>query len=66
MDYDLELRHYLDAHRRLKEWPSHRNKGRFQQLALEYLASKFEPGIRYHENLYFFMPQLLNCFREML
>lgn len=49
MDLPLELQHYLDAQGRLKAWPSKRNKGRFQQLALAYLATKFEPGNSYHE-----------------
>ncbi|MBE7383145.1 MAG: DUF2087 domain-containing protein [Leptolyngbya sp. SIO1E4] len=49
MDYVTELQHYLDGQGRLKEWPSRRNKGRFQQLALEYLATKFEPDIYYNE-----------------
>lgn len=49
MDYAIELQNYLDVQGRLKEWPSKRNKGRFQQLALEYLAAKFEPGIYYNE-----------------
>lgn len=49
MDYLTELRHYLDPKGRLKEWPSKRNKGRFQQLALEYLATKFDPTTLYHE-----------------
>jgi hypothetical protein len=49
MDYTTDLRHYLDGQGRLKEWPSKRNKGRFQQLALEYLATQFKPGTRYHE-----------------
>ncbi|MEL6333129.1 MAG: DUF2087 domain-containing protein [Cyanobacteria bacterium J06559_3] len=49
MDYIIELQNYLDDQNRLKNWPSKRNKGRFQQLALEYLASKFEPGIYYNE-----------------
>ncbi|WP_017299438.1 DUF2087 domain-containing protein [Nodosilinea nodulosa] len=49
MDYATALEHYLDPQGRLKEWPSKRNKGRFQQLALDYLATKFEPGTRYRE-----------------
>ncbi|PZV07748.1 MAG: hypothetical protein DCF32_06600 [Leptolyngbya sp.] len=49
MDLLTELEHYLDDQHRLKEWPSKRNRGRFQQLALEYLATKFEPGTRYTE-----------------
>jgi hypothetical protein len=49
MDYATQLENYLDDQGRLKEWPSRRNKGRFQQLALEYLAAKFEPRIRYNE-----------------
>jgi hypothetical protein len=49
VDYTLELKNYLDDQERLKEWPSKRNRGRFQQLALEYLASKFEPDLYYTE-----------------
>lgn len=49
MDDFPELRHYLDEHGRLKEWPSRRNKGQVQQKALEYLASKFEPHLYYNE-----------------
>lgn len=49
MDLLTELQHYLDDQHRLKEWPSKRNRGRFQQLALEYLATKFEPNTRYTE-----------------
>jgi len=49
MNHTTDLRHYLDSQGRLKEWPSKRNKGRFQQLALEYLATQFKPGTRYHE-----------------
>ncbi|MBW4462439.1 MAG: DUF2087 domain-containing protein [Nodosilinea sp. WJT8-NPBG4] len=49
MDIELELERYLDEQGRLKKWPSRRNRGRFQQLALEYLATKFEPGVLYTE-----------------
>ena len=49
MDIELELEHYLDDQGRLKEWPSRRNRGRFQQIALEYLATQFEPGVLYTE-----------------
>ena len=49
MDYATELQNYLDEQGRLTGWPSKRNKGRFQQLALEYLATKFEPEIYYNE-----------------
>ncbi len=49
MDYKTELKNYLDEEGRLKEWPSKRNKGKFQLLALEYLATKFEPGLTYTE-----------------
>ncbi|HSM81029.1 MAG TPA: DUF2087 domain-containing protein [Nodosilinea sp.] len=44
-----ELQPYLDPEGRLKAWPSKRNRGRFQQLALEYLAGQFAPGRRYTE-----------------
>ena len=33
----------------MKEWPSRRHKGQFQQRALEYLVSKFEPDLYYTE-----------------
>jgi hypothetical protein len=49
VDYAVELKNYLDDQGRLKEWPSKRNKGRFQQLSLEYLASQFEPDFYYTE-----------------
>jgi hypothetical protein len=49
VDIELELERYLDEQGRLKKWPSRRNRGRFQQLALEYLATKFEPGVLYTE-----------------
>ena len=49
MDLQAELVNYLDAEGHLKEWPSRRNKGRFQQLALAYLAAQFQPGMRYSE-----------------
>lgn len=49
MDLLAKLENYLDDQGRLKEWPSRRNKGQFQQWALEYLASKFEMGIYYSE-----------------
>ena len=44
-----ELENYLDSQGRITEWPSKRNKGKFQQLVLEYLASRFEVGIIYSE-----------------
>ena len=49
MDYFTELRHFLDDQGRIKAWPSKRNKSRLQQVALEYLATKFEPGLYYSE-----------------
>lgn len=49
MDYIDVLKNFLDDNQRLKAWPSKRNKRRFQQMALEYLASKFEPGRYYNE-----------------
>jgi hypothetical protein len=49
MDYATELKNYLDDQGRLKAWPSKRRKGRFQQLALEYLAIQFEPDTYYSE-----------------
>lgn len=44
-----ELENYLDSQGRITEWPSKRNKGRFQQRVLEYLADRFEVGITYSE-----------------
>ncbi|MDM9384989.1 DUF2087 domain-containing protein [Chlorogloeopsis sp. ULAP01] len=49
MDYLAELKSYLDEQGRVKEWPSKRNRGKFQKLVLEYLATKFEPGATYTE-----------------
>ncbi|MBD1848481.1 DUF2087 domain-containing protein [Leptolyngbya sp. FACHB-711] len=49
MDYITELKHYLDQQGRLEKWPSRRNKGRLQQLALEYLANQFEHDLLYNE-----------------
>ena len=48
-DDNAELKSYLYEENRLKEWPSKRNKGKFQQLALEYIASKFSEGVKYSE-----------------
>lgn len=44
-----EIKSYLDEENRLKEWPSKRNKGKSQQLALEYMASKFCENVKYSE-----------------
>ncbi|KAB8331791.1 DUF2087 domain-containing protein [Scytonema tolypothrichoides VB-61278] len=44
-----KLKNYLDEQERVKEWPSKRNKGKFQKLVLEYLASKFEVAVVYTE-----------------
>jgi hypothetical protein len=49
MKHSDELKNYLDEEGRVKEWPSKRNKGKFRQLVLEYLASKFELGVTYTE-----------------
>ncbi len=49
MNYLAELKNYLDEEGRIKEWPSKRNKGKFQILVLEYLATKFEIGVIYTE-----------------
>ncbi|MBE9005014.1 DUF2087 domain-containing protein [Fortiea sp. LEGE XX443] len=49
MNYFVEIQRYLDEQGRVKEWPSKRNKGKFQRLVLEYLATKFEVGIIYTE-----------------
>ena len=48
-DDNAEIKSYLNEENRLKEWPSKRNKGKFQQLALEYIASKFSEGVKYSE-----------------
>lgn len=48
-DRSIELRSYLDEQGRVKEWPSKRNRGKFQQLVLEYLRSKFDPTFIYTE-----------------
>jgi hypothetical protein len=48
-NYLDELKSYLDELGRVKEWPSKRNKGKFQKLVLEYLASKFEVDVIYTE-----------------
>lgn len=44
-----ELKNYMDEQGRLTEWPSPRNKKGLQQLALEYLAGKFEFDRHYTE-----------------
>jgi hypothetical protein len=44
-----ELKNYLDEQERVTEWPSKRNKGKFQLLVLQYLASKLAPGATYTE-----------------
>lgn len=49
MDLARQLENYLDEAGRLKEWPSRRNKGQFQQRALEYLAAQFESDMYYSE-----------------
>ena len=46
MDIHQQLRGFLDSEQRLKTWPAKPNK---QQLALEYLASKFEASRDYSE-----------------
>ncbi|GET39856.1 DUF2087 domain-containing protein [Microseira wollei] len=48
-DDNGELKNYLDEEDRLKEWPSKRNKGKSQQLVLEYMASKFYQEVKYTE-----------------
>jgi hypothetical protein len=48
-DDNAELKSYLDEENRLKEWPSKRNKDKSQQLALEYIASKFYENVKYSE-----------------
>jgi hypothetical protein len=57
MNYLEELKSYLDEQGRVKEWPSKRNKGKFQTLVLEYLASQFEIDVIYTEKE---VNQLLN------
>jgi len=42
---------YLDEQERVTEWPSKRNKGKFQLLVLQYLASKLAPGATYTEEV---------------
>ena len=49
MNYSEVLKNYLDNQGRLQAWPSRRNKGQFQQWALEYLVSQFEPDLYYTE-----------------
>lgn len=49
MDYTTELKNYLDEQGQLKTWPSKNRKGRLQQIALEYLATKFKAGLFYSE-----------------
>ncbi|MGD1931690.1 MAG: DUF2087 domain-containing protein [Leptolyngbyaceae cyanobacterium] len=49
MNYFDALKNYLDDQGRLTAWPSRRNKGQFQQWALEYLASQVEPDLYYSE-----------------
>lgn len=49
MDFTIELKNFLDDQGRLKTWPSKRRRSRIQQVALEYLATKFEPGLFYNE-----------------
>lgn len=49
MDFSTKLKHYLDDQGRLKQWPSKRNKGQLRKVALDYLATKFEPDTYYDE-----------------
>jgi hypothetical protein len=46
MTFPDELKTYLDSEGRLTQWPSKRS---IQQVALDYLAEKFEPGRTYAE-----------------
>jgi hypothetical protein len=46
MDFESELRGFLDENLKLKVWPSKPEK---KQLAVEYLASKFEFDKEYME-----------------
>ncbi|GAB1544568.1 DUF2087 domain-containing protein [Scytonema sp. NUACC21] len=52
-----DLKRYLDEEGRVKLWPSKRNRAKFQQLILEYLASQFELSRIYTEKE---VNQLLN------
>jgi len=40
-----------DEQERVTEWPSKRNKGKFQLLVLQYLASKLAPGATHTEEV---------------
>ncbi|KAF3885254.1 MULTISPECIES: DUF2087 domain-containing protein [Nostocales] len=57
MNGSEDLKRYLDEQGRVKEWPSKRNRSRFQQLVLEYLANQFEIDSIYSEKQ---VNQLLN------
>ncbi|MDP4091467.1 MAG: DUF2087 domain-containing protein [Bacillota bacterium] len=46
MDITAELKNYLDKEGRLKMYPS---KRKYKILALMFLASRFEKGVRYTE-----------------
>src|SRR5262249_59911860 len=41
-----ELRPFVDEQGRIEQWPS---KQKTQRMAVEYLATKFEPGRNYNE-----------------
>ncbi len=43
-----DLSNYLDAHGRVKKWPSRQHK-KLQRAVLEYLTAKFEFGKKYSE-----------------
>ena len=45
-EFPRSLKPFLDAQGRLKQWPV---RQRFQRVALEYLAGKFQHGITYTE-----------------
>ncbi len=47
IDYDVELRNFLDSEGRLKCSPK---KKRLKILSLGYLATKFKQGIKYKES----------------
>lgn len=46
MSEQIELKNHLDKERRLTHWPSKRS---VQEVALDYLATKFEAGKVYSE-----------------
>lgn len=49
MDEFSDIQAYMDDQGRLTSWPSARRGKGLQEMALEYLAAKFEIGRRYTE-----------------